>query len=62
MSCKINACLNVFAHSEQTFSPHRKKFVPPSLSEGFSEILQIHFVPTFTDSQSEALFRQFSEG
>uniref|UniRef100_A0A674CGU9 Polynucleotide kinase 3'-phosphatase n=1 Tax=Salmo trutta TaxID=8032 RepID=A0A674CGU9_SALTR len=38
------------------------KFVAPSLSEGFSEILQVHFVPTFTDSQSEALFRQFSEG
>uniref|UniRef100_A0A4W5M2X5 Polynucleotide kinase 3'-phosphatase n=1 Tax=Hucho hucho TaxID=62062 RepID=A0A4W5M2X5_9TELE len=62
MSCKINACMKVFAHSEQTFSSRRKKFVAPSLSEGFSEILQVHFVPTFTDSQSEALFRQFSEG
>uniref|UniRef100_A0A6Q2Z516 PNK FHA domain-containing protein n=1 Tax=Esox lucius TaxID=8010 RepID=A0A6Q2Z516_ESOLU len=43
-------------------SLHRKKFVAPSLSEGFSEILQVHFVPKFTDQQSEALFRQFSEG
>jgi len=40
----------------------RKKFVAPSLSEGFSEILQIHFVPSFSDKRSEFLFRQFSEG
>lgn len=43
-------------------SLHRKHFVAPMLSEGFSEILQIHFVPNFKDSQSETLFRQFSEG
>ncbi|KAJ8280237.1 hypothetical protein GJAV_G00052180 [Gymnothorax javanicus] len=40
---------------------YRKKFVAPSVSEGFSEILKINFVPSFADSQSEALFRQFSE-
>lgn len=40
----------------------RKQFLAPALSEGFSEILQIHFVPNFKDSQSESLFRQFSEG
>lgn len=34
----------------------------PALSEGFSEILQIHFVPKFKDSQLETLFKQFSEG
>uniref|UniRef100_A0A8C7SN89 PNK FHA domain-containing protein n=1 Tax=Oncorhynchus mykiss TaxID=8022 RepID=A0A8C7SN89_ONCMY len=48
--------------NDMIFHSYKKKFVAPSLSEGFSEILQIHFVPTFTDSQSEALFRQFSEG
>uniref|UniRef100_A0A8C7I1Y9 Polynucleotide kinase 3'-phosphatase n=1 Tax=Oncorhynchus kisutch TaxID=8019 RepID=A0A8C7I1Y9_ONCKI len=48
--------------NDMIFHSYKKKFVVPSLSEGFSEILQIHFVPTFTDSQSEALFRQFSEG
>lgn len=40
----------------------RKHFVAPALDEGFSEILQIHFVPNFKDSQSETLYRQFSEG
>uniref|UniRef100_A0A8C2BKY6 Polynucleotide kinase 3'-phosphatase n=1 Tax=Cyprinus carpio TaxID=7962 RepID=A0A8C2BKY6_CYPCA len=30
--------------------------------EGFSEILQINFVPSFSDKRSEFLFRQFSEG
>uniref|UniRef100_A0A674MQM3 Polynucleotide kinase 3'-phosphatase n=1 Tax=Takifugu rubripes TaxID=31033 RepID=A0A674MQM3_TAKRU len=40
----------------------RKHFVAPALSEGFSEILQIHFVPQFKDSTTERLFRQFSEG
>ncbi|XP_036392772.1 bifunctional polynucleotide phosphatase/kinase isoform X2 [Megalops cyprinoides] len=44
------------------FHSYKNKFVTPSLSEGFSEILQIHFVPSFPDRQSEALFRQFSEG
>ncbi|CAM4551379.1 unnamed protein product [Leuciscus chuanchicus] len=33
-----------------------------NLSEGFSEILQINFVPSFSDKRSEFLFRQFSEG
>ncbi|XP_062872687.1 bifunctional polynucleotide phosphatase/kinase [Trichomycterus rosablanca] len=45
--------------NDMVFHSYKKKFVAPSLSEGFSEILQIHFVPSFTDSQSEALFRQF---
>ncbi|XP_067101767.1 bifunctional polynucleotide phosphatase/kinase [Osmerus mordax] len=48
--------------NDMVFHSYKKKFLPPSLSEGFSEILEIHFVPEFVDSQSEALFRQFSEG
>uniref|UniRef100_A0A7N8WTS6 Polynucleotide kinase 3'-phosphatase n=1 Tax=Mastacembelus armatus TaxID=205130 RepID=A0A7N8WTS6_9TELE len=51
-------CFRFSASLEQA----KKHFVAPALSEGFSEILQIHFVPTFKDSQSETLFRQFSEG
>ncbi|KTF82272.1 hypothetical protein cypCar_00039401 [Cyprinus carpio] len=31
-------------------------------NEGFSEILQINFVPSFSDKRSEFPFRQFSEG
>ncbi|XP_056231072.1 bifunctional polynucleotide phosphatase/kinase [Seriola aureovittata] len=48
--------------NEMIFHSYKKHFVAPALSEGFSEILQIHFVPNFKDSQSETLFRQFSEG
>uniref|UniRef100_A0A8P4KGI4 PNK FHA domain-containing protein n=1 Tax=Dicentrarchus labrax TaxID=13489 RepID=A0A8P4KGI4_DICLA len=48
--------------NDMVFHSYKKHFVAPALSEGFSEILQIHFVPKFKDSQSETLFRQFSEG
>ncbi|XP_044057276.1 bifunctional polynucleotide phosphatase/kinase [Siniperca chuatsi] len=50
--------------NDMVFHSYKKHFVAPALSEGFSEILQVHFVPNFTakDSQSEILFRQFSEG
>ncbi|XP_051963026.1 bifunctional polynucleotide phosphatase/kinase isoform X2 [Xyrauchen texanus] len=48
--------------NDMIFNSYKKKFVAPSLSEGFSEILQIHFVPSFSDKRSEFLFRQFSEG
>ncbi|TKS81367.1 Bifunctional polynucleotide phosphatase/kinase DNA 5'-kinase/3'-phosphatase [Collichthys lucidus] len=48
--------------NDMVFHSYKKHFVAPSLSEGFSEILQIHFVPKFKDSESESLFRQFSEG
>uniref|UniRef100_A0A673KWF1 Bifunctional polynucleotide phosphatase/kinase-like n=1 Tax=Sinocyclocheilus rhinocerous TaxID=307959 RepID=A0A673KWF1_9TELE len=51
----------VFGSSLQLFHSV-KKFVAPSLSEGFSEILQINFVPSFSEKRSEFLFRQFSEG
>ncbi|KAJ8256549.1 hypothetical protein COCON_G00187010 [Conger conger] len=46
--------------NDMVFYSYKNKFVTPSVSEGFSEILKIHFVPSFADSQSEALFRQFS--
>lgn len=48
--------------NDMVFHSYKKHFVAPALAEGFSEILQIHFVPNFKDSQSEALYRQFSEG
>ncbi|XP_039987725.1 bifunctional polynucleotide phosphatase/kinase isoform X2 [Xiphias gladius] len=48
--------------NDMVFHSYKKHFVAPSLSEGFSEILQIDFVPNFKDIQSETLFRQFSEG
>ncbi|XP_044209961.1 bifunctional polynucleotide phosphatase/kinase isoform X1 [Thunnus albacares] len=48
--------------NDMVFHSYKKHFVAPALSEGFSEILHIHFVPDFKDSQSETLYRQFSEG
>ncbi|XP_038129323.1 bifunctional polynucleotide phosphatase/kinase [Cyprinodon tularosa] len=48
--------------NDMVFHSYKKHFVAPVLSEGFSEILQIHFVPHFKDRESEILFRQFSEG
>uniref|UniRef100_A0A672IUM8 PNK FHA domain-containing protein n=1 Tax=Salarias fasciatus TaxID=181472 RepID=A0A672IUM8_SALFA len=48
--------------NDMVFHSYKKHFEAPALSEGFSEILQIHFVPNFKDSASETLFRQFSEG
>lgn len=44
------------------FHSYKKHFVAPALSEGFSEILQVHFVPKFENSDLETLFSQFSEG
>ncbi|XP_013870426.1 bifunctional polynucleotide phosphatase/kinase [Austrofundulus limnaeus] len=48
--------------NDMVFHSYKKHFIAPALSEGFSEILQIHFVPVFKDTESETLFRQFSEG
>ncbi|XP_045928729.1 bifunctional polynucleotide phosphatase/kinase isoform X2 [Micropterus dolomieu] len=48
--------------NDMVFHSYKKHFVAPALSEGFSEILQIHFVPKFKDILLEILFRQFSEG
>lgn len=48
--------------NDMVFHSYKKHFVAPALSEGFTEILQIHFVPDFKDSESETLFQQFSEG
>ncbi|TRY89407.1 hypothetical protein DNTS_010810 [Danionella cerebrum] len=61
----FTACLEQAKHNNRvlmTLSFLMKKFVAPSVSEGFSEILKIHFVPNFSDARSEFLFRQFSEG
>uniref|UniRef100_A0A224YIN2 Bifunctional polynucleotide phosphatase/kinase n=1 Tax=Rhipicephalus zambeziensis TaxID=60191 RepID=A0A224YIN2_9ACAR len=38
---------------------HRSKFKEPSLSEGFSAILKINFVPKFSTPEDEKLYRCF---
>uniref|UniRef100_A0A8C4NE17 Polynucleotide kinase 3'-phosphatase n=2 Tax=Eptatretus burgeri TaxID=7764 RepID=A0A8C4NE17_EPTBU len=40
----------------------RSKYVAPSLTEGFIEIVRVGFVPRFTDPHLATLYRQFSEG
>uniref|UniRef100_UPI00358FDD5F bifunctional polynucleotide phosphatase/kinase isoform X2 n=1 Tax=Myxine glutinosa TaxID=7769 RepID=UPI00358FDD5F len=40
----------------------RSKYVAPALTEGFTEIVRVGFVPRFADPHLAALYRQFSEG
>ena len=37
-----------------------KNFVEPTLAEGFREIKNVHFVPTFNDAKERRLFFQFA--
>lgn len=48
--------------SDMVFNMYKSKYVCPTLAEGFTEIVKIHFVPHFNDSKLETLFMQFSEG
>ncbi|XP_074927376.1 bifunctional polynucleotide phosphatase/kinase [Chelonoidis abingdonii] len=48
--------------TDVVLNSYKSKFVEPSLSEGFAQILRVHFVPRFADARQEALYRQFSEG
>uniref|UniRef100_A0A8C5WF91 Polynucleotide kinase 3'-phosphatase n=1 Tax=Leptobrachium leishanense TaxID=445787 RepID=A0A8C5WF91_9ANUR len=48
--------------NDMIINSYKSKFVAPSLKEGFSEILKIHFVPRFKDAEQESFYRQFSEG
>ncbi|XP_075047325.1 bifunctional polynucleotide phosphatase/kinase [Mixophyes fleayi] len=48
--------------NDMVINSYKSKFVAPSVSEGFSEILKINFVPNFKDPDQRALYQQFSEG
>lgn len=48
--------------NDMVINSYKSKFVAPSLSEGFSEILKINFVPNFKDPELKSMFEQFSEG
>jgi len=42
------------------FNMFRSKFEEPKLSEGFTEIKKINFVPQFDDASTEGIFKQFT--
>ena len=44
---------------EIAFRRFKSRFEEPQLSEGFTEIVRIEFVPHFTDSALESLYRRF---
>ena len=44
---------------EMAFRRYKSKFEVPLLCEGFAEVVRIEFVPHFTDSALEALYRKF---
>ncbi|XP_073513891.1 bifunctional polynucleotide phosphatase/kinase [Phyllobates terribilis] len=48
--------------NDMVMNSYKSKFVAPSPTEGFSEILKINFVPNFKDPDLKALYHQFSEG
>ncbi|XP_071966343.1 bifunctional polynucleotide phosphatase/kinase isoform X3 [Engystomops pustulosus] len=48
--------------NDMVINSYKSKYVAPTLSEGFSEILKINFVPNFKDPDLKALYQQFSEG
>jgi len=42
------------------FNIFKSKFEEPNLSEGFTEIKKINFVPKFDDNSSETIFKQYT--
>ncbi|OWR48194.1 Bifunctional polynucleotide phosphatase/kinase [Danaus plexippus plexippus] len=45
--------------NEIVFHSYKNKFVPPSLTEGFKEIIEVKFNPTFKDDEAEKTYRMY---
>ena len=45
--------------NDMVMNSYRSKFKEPSLSENFTEIVKVNFVPDFTSTENEALYRTF---
>ena len=45
--------------SDMVFNIFKSKFAEPNCDEGFSDIARIEFMPTFSDSNLETLYRKF---
>lgn len=37
----------------------RKNYVPPTLEEGFKEIVEINFIPNFRNEQNRKLYEMY---
>ncbi|XP_035894043.1 uncharacterized protein F21D5.5 [Anopheles stephensi] len=45
--------------SEMVFNSYKSKFQPPTVAEGFTEIVKVRFVPSFANKDHEQLYRMF---
>ncbi|XP_050080459.1 uncharacterized protein F21D5.5 [Anopheles maculipalpis] len=45
--------------SEMVFNSYKSKFQPPTVAEGFTEIVKVQFVPNFANKDHEQLYRMF---
>ncbi|XP_071505438.1 bifunctional polynucleotide phosphatase/kinase-like [Diadema antillarum] len=45
--------------NDMVFHSFKKNFVPPKKEEGFSEVIQVNFVPAFANSDEERLYKTF---
>lgn len=47
--------------NDMVFNVYKSKFVEPSLDEGFTDVINIEFMPSFTDAYRRTLYHQFLE-
>lgn len=45
--------------NEIVFNSYKSKYQQPEISEGFSEIVKVNFVPVFKNKKEETLYRQY---
>ncbi|CAG9561967.1 unnamed protein product [Danaus chrysippus] len=45
--------------NEIVFHSYKNKFVSPSLTEGFKEIIEVKFNPTFKDEEAQKIYRMY---
>lgn len=50
---------NSLVRTLSLFFFHRNKFEAPSLEEGFTEIVTVNFVPSFTDPELKKLYQMY---
>lgn len=51
-----NSVVQFYNNSNYYF---RNKFVEPNVSEGFKEVIQVKFIPSFDDKKAESVYRLY---